>query len=539
MPQLSNVIKGLVSRFKRPKIEQIDEDERIQVHNVVSKAAFVYEKIRNAVDYNEEHLVRKNAIYRILKRKLVLEKVVFENYLLDKYHQDNIALHLLQELIRGRYISEDTSVEKIKVVDEIIHKYNALIQEIKKLEVKIDNKVFDFILEMAAVEIESDLIPPVKEKALIQAMFSVFNPQIQLTRGDEKEEQDKELQVFIGCHRALFKWDDAMMQYLLFSLYYPGWKEADDQLIKKIAAKFESTKERIDAQINHPWRKEIGKILQKNAILFWILQDIIEENGVTAMEIFNNKELLETEITKACNKRYKSVNVKLRRGVVRSITYVFFTKMLLALVLELPLDIYLTGMVNFMSLLINVLFPPFLMLVVAVMIRLPKKDNTKKIVEELQSIVYSNYTTKKYVLKLPRAMGAFPKFVFNLVFIFTFLFSLSVIFWLLHKLDFNVFSSLIFVMFLTLVSFFGIRIRRPVKDLIIVQRKDSIFSSILDFFALPFVTMGRLLSEKFSRFNFLAYFMDFIIEAPFKLLIEIFEDLFKFLKEKKEDVMSE
>ncbi len=146
MPQLSNVIKGLVSRFKRPKIEQVDEDERIQVHNVVSKAAFVYEKIRNAVDYNEEHLVRKNAIYRILKRKLVLEKVVFENYLLDKYHQDNIALHLLQELIRGRYISEDTSVEKIKVVDEIIHKYNALIQEIKKLEVKIDNKVFDFIL---------------------------------------------------------------------------------------------------------------------------------------------------------------------------------------------------------------------------------------------------------------------------------------------------------------------------------------------------------------------------------------------------------
>lgn len=69
--------------------------EKIKVNTVASAASFVYEKIRNAVDLNEDHLVKKNAIFRILKRKLVLEKVLLENYLLDKYHSDNIAQQLL------------------------------------------------------------------------------------------------------------------------------------------------------------------------------------------------------------------------------------------------------------------------------------------------------------------------------------------------------------------------------------------------------------------------------------------------------------
>ena len=100
-------------------------------------------------------------------------------------------------------------------------------------------------------------------------------------------------------------------------------------------------------------------------------------------------------------------------------------------------------------------------------------------------------------------------------------------------------SGLIFVLFLTLVSFFGIRIRRPVQDLLAIDRRESILGSLVDFFALPFVSMGRWMSGKFSKINVVAYFLDLIIEAPFKLLIEVFEDLFGFIREKKEDVMNE
>ena len=213
--------------------------------------------------------------------------------------------------------------------------------------------------------------------------------------------------------------------------------------------------------------------------------------------------------------------------------------MLLALALELPLDIYLAGVVNYFSLAINILFPPLLMLLVAIMIRLPKKENTKKIISEINMIVSGSGEAKKHPLKDPRRRGKFAGFMFDLVYAVTFVFSLMVIFWGLNKLDFIVFSSLIFVMFLTLVSFFGIRIRRPVHDVLAIERRDSAIASIIDFVALPFVSTGRWFSVKFTKFNFFAFFLDFIIEAPFKLLLEIFEDLFTFYREKKEDMMQD
>ena len=39
-----------------------DQIPKIQVSDLISKMSFYYEKIRNTVDYNEDHLLRKNAI---------------------------------------------------------------------------------------------------------------------------------------------------------------------------------------------------------------------------------------------------------------------------------------------------------------------------------------------------------------------------------------------------------------------------------------------------------------------------------------------
>ena len=46
------------------------DEERIKVDQIVSKLAFAYEKLRNAVEYHEEHLLLRHAIHRILKRRL-------------------------------------------------------------------------------------------------------------------------------------------------------------------------------------------------------------------------------------------------------------------------------------------------------------------------------------------------------------------------------------------------------------------------------------------------------------------------------------
>ena len=45
---------------------------KISVNESVGRAAFYYEKLRNAVDYQDEHSFLKNAIKRILKRSVVI-----------------------------------------------------------------------------------------------------------------------------------------------------------------------------------------------------------------------------------------------------------------------------------------------------------------------------------------------------------------------------------------------------------------------------------------------------------------------------------
>src|SRR5665647_255025 len=76
-----------------------DDTPKINVSDVISKVAFFYEKIRNAIDYEEDHLLRKNAIIRILKRQIVIEGVLIKNI-----NTPEISKHLMSELIRAGYL---------------------------------------------------------------------------------------------------------------------------------------------------------------------------------------------------------------------------------------------------------------------------------------------------------------------------------------------------------------------------------------------------------------------------------------------------
>jgi len=70
MPELSQKTKRLISDYrfwyetKRPG----EEVPTIHVDEVASKVASFYEKIRGVIDYRGEHLLRKTAIERKLKR---------------------------------------------------------------------------------------------------------------------------------------------------------------------------------------------------------------------------------------------------------------------------------------------------------------------------------------------------------------------------------------------------------------------------------------------------------------------------------------
>jgi hypothetical protein len=106
----------------------------------------------------------------------------------------------------------------------------------------------------------------------------------------------------------------------------------------------------------------------------------------------------------------------------------------------------------------------------------------------------------------------------------------------LHVIDFNWVSITIFLFFLAFVSFFSFRIKRDVKEYIIIEEKETLFGFIFDFFYMPIVAVGKWLSNNISRINIFIFVLDFIIEAPFKVIVGVIEDWTKYLKERKEDI---
>jgi hypothetical protein len=65
--------------------------------------------------------------------------------------------------------------------------------------------------------------------------------------------------------------------------------------------------------------------------------------------------------------------------------------------------------------------------------------------------------------------------------------------------------------------------------------EEGLITGVFSFLLLPFVVVGKFLSDKWSQYNFTLFFWDFVIEAPFKTIIGVFESWLIFVREKRED----
>ena len=515
---------------KQPDKNYNKTDEvKIKVHEVTSTVAFLYEKIRNTVDYQEEHLLRKNAIARILKRRLATEKSEFD-----------VAKFLVSELIRARYLPNNAIPEsRISELEEIIEKYTLLLNKVllkDKVNKKNEEKVFDWIIGIASCEIEEKLVPQACENAFLKYATETVS-QKTVIANKEINGEEKEILSSIAVLRSLTKSDTDLIRYQLFKLQRPEWFVApSEELIRRLAANIHIIVDKIEAQISHPLGDAYLRYIKGNVAYFIVLQEIIAKNKNNPERVFGHPLYLEDAIKESCLKKYKEAAVKLKRSAVRSVLYIFITKMALAFVLEFPFDKYILGEVDYFALGINVIFPPFLMFLVAYSIKVPSKKNTEKIVKGIKEMVYGGSTNPPCKIKNALRQNSFFNKLFKAFYGLVFLASFGFIIFILNKLNFSAVSIALFLFFLSVVSFFGIRISRTARELVVVEKKEGIKSFFIDLFSLPIIQMGRWLSTQLGKINIFVFTLDFIIEAPFKTLVEIFEKWIDFMKEKKEEV---
>jgi hypothetical protein len=213
----------------------------------------------------------------------------------------------------------------------------------------------------------------------------------------------------------------------------------------------------------------------------------------------------------------------------------FATKMVLALVLEGPIEWVLYRNIHIPALLVNLLFPATLMFIVGLFIRIPGQDNTDRITGALDELMGEGTPTMLTIVSPPRR-SALAKTVLGLTYLLTFIVTFGGIVLMLDALSFTWISSLIFLFFLCLVSFFAYRIRLGARENTVIDNKVTLWTSLVDFFSIPILRAGRWLSRNINRINIFLFFFDFIFEAPYKYVLTLLEEWFAFAKEKKDEL---
>ena len=523
--------------YEQKKSEEIsDEAPKIRVSALVSKMAFYYEKIRNTVDYKEEHLLRKNAIERILRRQIIIEGVIKES------KSENIAKHLLAELIRAAYLPNNQILEsKIDEISKVITKYIKLKKycaEYLQNDSKFKNEYITWIIAMAASDIEERLGQSKVYQIVISNMYEILQGNIKLP-DDLPYQKDKEIQIYIGIYRSFLKFDNEMLSFIVFKYYNSIWKNPSDEDIEQIAKNIINIRKAIDAQIDHPLTKQLNRIISRYTVFFTILVDVVDDDPASVYDKFrSDPKAFSRQIKRKCEKRYKLTRSKLWRAAVRSILYIFITKSVFAVILEVPAIKWFGEDLNYYSLLVNVTFPAFLLFLIVFLTKLPAENNTKKIVEGVEEIVFEERKRKEpFQLRPPIKRSAFMNSVFGIIYVITFFLSFGFVVWSLDVIHFNWISIIIFLFFLALVRFFSIRIRKGTRELVVVEAKENILGLFSDFFYTPVIAVGKWLSDKFSRINVFVFILDFIIEAPFKVFVEVAEEWTKYVRERKDEIV--
>ncbi|MFA5163134.1 MAG: hypothetical protein WC441_01240 [Patescibacteria group bacterium] len=535
----------VIFNAKNKQTEEDDEAPKIHVSSLISRLSFFYEKVRNAVDYDEEHLLRKNAIKRILKRQVVIEGV------LKAAKIEEISSHLLVELIRGSYLPNDKVPEaKLGEVSAIIGKYiglkNQCVLKINsELSLKTDwnkarglfrekNNLIKRLLALAACEIEENLGTDRVKQVMVSNMFNILSKNIKLPP-DQPYEKDLEIQIYLAISRTFSKFDTDMLSLVLFK-YYVDSKLLEPSKSKKLVDNIQSIFATIDYQLNHPLARQLDKVVKEYGLYFNVLAETVEPDPAKIFsEIKKNSKTFINLVKKTCNQKYKKAKGRLWRAAVRSIIYIFLTKSIFVFLIEIPAIRWFGEQINYSALFINVSFPAILLFFIVFLTQTPGEKNTAKIVEGVKEISFVGEERRQpLVLRRPGRRGFFMNAIFNIIYTAAFLASLFFIIWVLTKVGFNWVSITIFLFFLAFVSFFSIITTKGVKDLIIIDRKDNLLNFLVDLFYMPIISAGRWLSGNVSKINIFIFIFDFIIEAPFKVLVEIAEDWTRYIKERKE-----
>jgi len=527
-PEVNQPIADFVADLKnnfaieKARKEAEKETKEAEVEEAGDSMAKLYEKVRNMIEYKDDHLIKRTAIERILKRNLIIE-----------FRQQNFSDQFLNELVMAGYLEKKGVDKPLKEkIKNTIAKYQRAVKETGSYQMK------KWLTAVASCEIEEILFPNPSRYALTRAMYQTVKRRIIIKGSNQIKEGDKDIQIFLSVLRSLSKSDKTTLNYSLLKIFLPAWFKSDmsEKEIEKSIFELPRLAKSLQNKLENPLSAKIGIALRKYAVYFNIFYETALSNIEKIDKILANPESLKFTVQLAADEVYDREMKKFRKRVKRSLIFLIITKIVLAVAVEYPYDRYISGEINFLPIYLNLLFPPLYLIILSATIRRPSQENSKMIAKGAEEIVYGS-TEDPIAIINTKELKTASDWSLNIFFIVTYGISFGLAIWILNILHFNWLGILIFLFLFSVVSFFNALVRQPIRELLVAREKEGMIGVIIDTLSMPFVRIGKWMSVNFSRVNVFIFLFDVIIEAPFKVVVRFIQQWAGFIRRKKEEII--
>jgi len=507
---MNQVSSNFTDTLSMGKIEA--EAKENEVNDPVRVLAKAYEVARNAMEYRADHLVRRAATERILKRQIIFED-----------DPAKIAETLVQELKWARYISDIRKESKIVAeIASIIEKY------------KHSLKVFqdrEWLFGLISAEIEELLNPNTDYHKFTTFAFHVIKAKVNL-----KNINNLDLLLYTAVDKVYSQSDEEQVSFHIMKLIRSQTEDEANLTTEKLISEtykyylmtvHNTTLNRLAVFI----RKQIGPLV--------LIRDTYFSKPEEFPRLLEDKNMFRDAAEKVLREQLHKMRSRLNRATLRSLIYVFLTKMLLVLLVEVPVERILKGSGNLFTLLINLIFPVAFMWILTARIKLPTKKDQETLIDASVATIFTNQEDipedqmlSTLSQKSSQVMFVIYYLFYGLLFIFIFAGLIALLTWL----RFSFISMIIFIFFLSLVTFFAFRIKQTAMVYLYKPRVRGAYS-FAENLMLPIVTLGGMVSQGVSRLNFLVFVFDFVLESPFKIILHFLDKWFAFLNIKKDEVV--
>ena len=496
----------------------------LQVSDAVRSVAGFYERTRNTLEYHDADIVRRIAIERALKRL-----VIFGGDL-GRAPQGE---RLLKELIRGGYFPNDAIPESVMHdVTRTLERFGAM----QTLGVSQEDE--RLARSLTATEIEEDVLPEerVTEDQFAAFAFEVFRDRLPWPEALLQDPRHTTM-IYLAIWRSIIKADEprtiAAVIHQAFPLYRTMSAREARVTLPEVVRAFRAVR----LLLRSPQLSFYRKAIRPYAPSLEALRDAFWHHKNDMSELSRSPILLEEALNQSVQERFENTRKDLYWSALRATMYVFLTKMVVALAIELPLDVLFKSFLP-QTFVINLLGPPFLMAVVAFTAKVPGEKVAVKIVDDAMRIAVETgeFGAPRRRIVVRTKMRSVVLMAAAVIFIAVAFTATAKILSVFH---FSLLAGITFVFFVSLVSLFAYRIRRTVRELNIVPVREGFSSIVGDLISFPFLALGKILSEVLEGVNVFLFVLDIFIESPLKSLLSFLEDWLSFLREKREEFVGE